>query len=61
MNAEQFCYWFQGFLELTKGSQLEQDQIKVIKEHLELVFAKETKERVITANDMLNTKTFLTC
>lgn len=43
MNAEQFCYWLQGFSELTP-EQPTPEQWKAIKEHLELVFRKVTPQ-----------------
>lgn len=42
MNAKDFTYWLQGFVELTKGQVPDADQWKSIKEHLALVFTKVT-------------------
>ena len=52
MSDEQFCYWLQGFVELTGGKEPTLDQWKVIKEHLQLVFKKVTVETV--KSDELN-------
>lgn len=42
MNAENFAYWLKGFFELTNTTTLNENQIKMIKEHLNLVFNKVT-------------------
>jgi hypothetical protein len=42
MNELQFCYWLQGYFELGQVSELNPDQVRVIKDHLQLVFKKET-------------------
>jgi hypothetical protein len=42
MNELNFAYWLQGFFELTGAETLSEDQVKIIKEHLALVFKKET-------------------
>ncbi len=42
MNAQDFTYWLQGFVELNKGQVPGADQWKSIKEHLALVFTKVT-------------------
>lgn len=44
MNAESFCYWLQGFVEL-QGKCPDEGQWEMIKEHLQLVFKKETKTK----------------
>jgi len=42
MTPEQFCYWLQGFCEMTKTKEMDEDQFKMLKEHLALVFNKVT-------------------
>ena len=45
MNTQDFCYWLQGYFELVMTSTKEgitPQQVEVIKEHLRLVFKKET-------------------
>lgn len=43
MTPEQFCYWLQGYFEMTEGNaNLSQNQIEMIKSHLALVFHKVT-------------------
>lgn len=43
MQARDFCYWLQGHFELSgENIALNDSQIAVIKEHLQLVFHKET-------------------
>lgn len=42
MTPENFCYWLQGKLELDKDNILTIEQVLIIREHLKLVFKKET-------------------
>lgn len=45
MKSLDFCYWLQGFFEISKDSELknlDENQVKTIKDHLGLVFGKET-------------------
>jgi hypothetical protein len=48
MNAEQFCYWLKGSFELAGMTQIDQVQVQIIKDHLNLVFKKETPNRQIS-------------
>ena len=43
MTPEQFCYWLQGYFELTQQVTLTATQQAMIKEHLQTVFDKQTK------------------
>jgi hypothetical protein len=45
MTTEQFAYWLQGFLELSENKTINERQVKIIKDHLALVFKKETPDR----------------
>ncbi len=39
MNSRDFCFWLQGFFELTdSGNALSANQVEMIKRHLNLVF-----------------------
>ncbi len=42
MNEREFCYWLQGLLELSDVKTLDENQVKMIKDHLQLVFNKVT-------------------
>lgn len=42
MTPRDFCYWLQGYFELRKEEHLHEEQLITIKEHLQLVFVKET-------------------
>ena len=42
MTENQFCYWLQGFFEMTDSTALSENQVKMISNHLKLVFKKET-------------------
>jgi hypothetical protein len=46
MNELNFCYWLQGYFEISEleGKQLS-PEMQVIKDHLKLVFNKETPDR----------------
>ena len=46
MSPEQFCYWLQGLLEVGNPKELNETQIKIIKDHLALVFNKVTPTRI---------------
>ena len=48
MNSQEFCYWLQGFFELSEGKKLTPKQVKIIKDHLALVFTKITPDRTLT-------------
>lgn len=42
MTPENFVYWLQGYLELTNDAVFSPEQVQIIKDHLKLVFQKET-------------------
>ena len=42
MNAEQFVYWLNGYLELSGAQELSAAQVKSVREHLALVLHKVT-------------------
>jgi hypothetical protein len=44
MTAENFCYWLQGFLEISKTDQITKEQVEEIKNHLALIFTKVTPD-----------------
>lgn len=47
MTSRDFCYWLQGFFEITSmnlsrdGIDLSEEQVDMIKDHLEMVFKHE--------------------
>lgn len=41
MKPEEFCYWLQGLMEVANPKSLNEDQIQIIKNHLNLVFYHE--------------------
>jgi hypothetical protein len=41
MTSRDFCYWLQGFLEISKPESLTKEQLHVIHKHLSLVFVHE--------------------
>jgi len=46
MNSEHFIYWLQGFFELSETATLNEEQVKVIKQHIALVLEKKTTSSV---------------
>ncbi len=42
MTPEAFCYWLQGALELGDMKEMSPEEVKIIKDHLKLVFDKLT-------------------
>jgi hypothetical protein len=38
MEAVNFCYWLQGFFEISNPKEITPEQVKMIKNHLNLVF-----------------------
>jgi hypothetical protein len=57
MTPENFCYWLQGHLELSTDDYLSKDQLEVIKDHLNLVFKKETRHYIPKLGDIQFTYT----
>lgn len=49
MTSEQFAYWLQGFAELNPQAPTA-EQWQAIRDHLQLVFKKETPVRVVGPN-----------
>jgi hypothetical protein len=45
MTTEQFVYWLQGFMEMADPKELNKTQTQQIKDHLKLVFDKQTPDR----------------
>jgi hypothetical protein len=50
MNERDFCYWLQGFFEVSNSETLTKEQVLMIKEHLQLVFYNVTKPFSETAS-----------
>jgi len=46
MTPEQFVYWLQGFFEVTDATTVNQQQVKIIKEHLAKVFNREPTQPI---------------
>jgi len=51
MTAEQFTYWLQGYFEINDPDRISPMETKIIKDHLALVFKKETPNRTVTVPD----------
>jgi len=44
MTPQDFTYWLQGFMEISDPKSLDEKQTQIIKDHLALVFKKETPD-----------------
>lgn len=44
MTAEQFTYWLNGFFELSGATTLNEQQVKIVRDHIALVMKKETPQ-----------------
>ncbi len=53
MTAEQFTYWLQGFFELSGTTTLNEQQVKVVKDHIALVLNKVTPEYAVSGRDAI--------
>jgi len=42
MTPEQFVYWLQGFLEVSGAREMSEQQLRIVRDHLELVLSKRT-------------------
>ena len=47
MTPEQFCYWLQGYYELTNDTDRLSQRDHIIRDHLNEVFEKRTPDRII--------------
>lgn len=54
MTPEQFTYWMQGFFEVQNPISLDENQTQIIKDHLKLVFEKQTPNRHFNFPDRHN-------
>lgn len=43
MTPEQFCYWLNGHFDLAGDNKLSEEQVKVIRDHLDMVFDKKVE------------------
>ncbi len=41
MTSRDFCYWLQGFFEISKVSALDKSEVDIIKKHLAMAFKHE--------------------
>lgn len=45
MDEKSFCMWLQGFVEMNPNAMITHTQWEILKDHLKLVFKKETPYR----------------
>lgn len=41
MTSRDFCYWLQGYFEISESKELGEKELEVVKRHLNLVFKHE--------------------
>ena len=41
MNTVDFCFWLQGYFEISESKEISEKQVEIIKNHLNLVFKHE--------------------
>lgn len=61
MNEKEFCYWLQGFFEMTNPEELTPEQVKMIRQHLCLVFDNKSSEITFTPDNIFNNPSKLIC
>lgn len=44
MTPSEFCYWLQGYLEISKATTLDAEKLECVRKHLELAFVKVTNK-----------------
>jgi len=58
MNTIDFCFWLQGYFEISNGGEISKEQAEIIKNHLSLVFKHEIdplrESETSTAVNVLN-------
>jgi hypothetical protein len=59
MEALNFAYWLQGFFEISGNTKLNETQVQVIKDHLKLVFEKQTPNRGLDSQKFCNPSPFI--
>jgi hypothetical protein len=50
MEAISFVYWLQGYLELSNVTELDTDELAIVKEHIALVLKKVTPPPALDPN-----------
>ncbi len=55
MQPQDFCYWLQGFLEMSDAKTLDVKQLQVLRDHLNLVFNKQTPNRSVQGTVTVDT------
>ncbi|AXQ69722.1 hypothetical protein HOU03_gp545 [Caulobacter phage CcrSC] len=45
MKTHEFCYWLQGLFEIADPKTLDENQVRIIKAHLDMVFLHDIDQR----------------
>jgi hypothetical protein len=56
MTSRDFCYWLQGYFELTGNNIVSENQVQCIKNHLNLVFKHEIDPSIDLNNPEIKTE-----
>ncbi len=51
MKTRDFCYWLQGYFEISKNKELNEEELKIIKNHLNLVFKHDIDTQYTDGDD----------
>jgi hypothetical protein len=58
MNTIDFCYWLQGYFEVSGDTEISSEKVEIIKNHLDLVFKHEIdplrESETTTPTEVLN-------
>lgn len=57
MSPNDFCYWLQGFFEISGAKTLSENELQVVRDHLSVVFEKRTPDRSASSLQQLLTPT----
>jgi len=52
VSPENFCFWLNGYLELSGSKTLSGGQVNIIKEHLQLVFTPATQTATMSGEEI---------
>lgn len=61
MSERDFCYWLQGFVEMTDAESINDEQWRAIKDHLKLVMNKTIQYRITRPDELVYSVGPITC
>lgn len=54
MTAQEFCFWLQGYFDISKASQMGEEQVSIVRAQLSNVFHNKTKDTLVNPLKGLN-------